>query len=68
MLNEVQVSGMAVPEEDLQKYQQAGKIAREIRTEIKKTVKEGMPIIDICEKVEGMTREKGAKPAFPCNL
>ena len=59
---------MSVPEEDLQKYQCAGKIAREIRTEIKKTLKEGMPIIDICEKVEGMTREKGAKSAFPCNV
>ena len=59
---------MSVPQEELQKYQQAGKIAREIRLEIKKTLKEGMPIIDICEKVEGMTRQKGAKPAFPCNV
>lgn len=59
---------MAVPEEDLQKYRRAGKIAREVRTEIKKTVKEGMPIIDICEKVEGLTRDKGGKPAFPCNV
>jgi methionyl aminopeptidase len=59
---------MAVPEEDLQKYKRAGKIAREVREGIKKTVKEGMPIIDICEKVEGLTREKGGKPAFPCNV
>ena len=27
-----------------------------------------MPIIDVCEKVEGMTRQKGGKPAFPCNV
>jgi methionyl aminopeptidase len=59
---------MAVPEEDLQKYQRAGKIAKEVREEIRKIVKEGMPIIDICEKVEGLTREKGGKPAFPCNV
>jgi methionyl aminopeptidase len=59
---------MAVPEEELQKQQQACKIAREIREEIRRTVKEGMPLIDICEKVEGITREKGAKPAFPCNV
>ena len=59
---------MSVPQEDLQKYQLAGKIAREVREEIHRTVKEGMPIIDICEKVEGMTREKGGKPAFPCNV
>jgi methionyl aminopeptidase len=59
---------MAVPEEDLQKYQHAGKIAREVRLEIRRTVREGMPIIDICEKVESLTREKGGKPAFPCNV
>ena len=59
---------MAVPEEELEKQQHACKIAREIREEMRRTVKEGMPIIDICEKVEGMTREKGGKPAFPCNV
>ena len=59
---------MAVHEEDLQKHQRAGKIAREIREEIRRTVKEGMPIIDICEKVVSLTREKGGKPAFPCNV
>ena len=59
---------MAVPEEELEKQQHACKIAREIREEMRRTVKEGMPIIDICERVEGMTREKGGKPAFPCNV
>jgi methionyl aminopeptidase len=59
---------MAIPEETLQKYQQAGKIAREVREEIRKTVREGMPIIDLCEKTESMIREKGGKPAFPCNV
>ena len=59
---------MAVPEEDLLKYQRAGKIAKEVREEIRKTVREGIPIIDVCEKVEGLTREKGGIPAFPCNV
>ena len=59
---------MAVLEEELEKQKHACKIAREIREEIRRTVKEGMSIIDICEKVEGMTREKGGKPAFPCNV
>jgi methionyl aminopeptidase len=59
---------MAIPEEILQKYQQAGKIAREVREEIRKTVREGMPIIDLCEKTESMIRKKGGKPAFPCNV
>ena len=52
---------MAIPSEDLKKYQIAGKIAKEVREEIKKTVKEGMQIIDVCEKVENWTRIKGGK-------
>ena len=59
---------MAVPEEDLQKHQRACKIAREVREEMRRTVREGMLIIDICEKAEALTREKGGKPAFPCNV
>jgi len=27
-----------------------------------------MPIINICEKAEGLIRAKGGKPAFPCNV
>jgi methionyl aminopeptidase len=59
---------MPVPEEVLQKYQCAGKIARKVREEMRTTVREGMPIIDICEKVESLIRKKGGKPAFPCNV
>ncbi len=59
---------MAIPEEDLQKYQRAGKIAMEVREEIKRTVKEGMLIIAICEKAEQLIRKKGGIPAFPCNV
>jgi methionyl aminopeptidase len=59
---------MTMPKEASQKYKQAGKIAREVREEVKRTIKEGMPIIDVCEKAEQLTREKGGKPAFPCNV
>jgi methionyl aminopeptidase len=59
---------MAVPEEDLNKYRLAGKIAREVREEVKNSIREGVPIIDICEMVEELTRKKGGKPAFPCNV
>lgn len=59
---------MTIPEEDFQKYQRAGKIAMEVREEIKKTVKEGMLIIAICEKAEHLIRKKGGIPAFPCNV
>lgn len=59
---------MALPEEALQKYQQAGQIAREVREEMRGTVREGMLLIDVCEKAESSIRKKGGQPAFPCNV
>ncbi len=59
---------MSPASEVLEKYRLAGKIAREVREHIRGTLKEGMPIIDVCEEVEGLIRRKGAKPAFPCNV
>jgi methionyl aminopeptidase len=59
---------MAIPEEVFRKYRRAGKITREVREEMRITVREGMPIIDICEKAESLIRKKGGKPAFPCNV
>jgi len=59
---------MAIPEEVFQKHQRAGKIAGEVREEMRRTVHEGMPIIDLCEKAESLIRKKGGKPAFPCNV
>ena len=55
-------------EETLEKFRLSGKILRETREEIKNFVHEDMPIIDICEKAERLIREKGGKPAFPCNV
>jgi len=54
--------------EVLKKLQLSGKILRETREEIKDFVHEDMPIIDVCEKAEKLIREKGGKPAFPCNV
>jgi methionyl aminopeptidase len=51
-----------------EKLRQSGRVLRETREEIKSFVKEGMPIIDICEKAEDLVRKKGGKPAFPCNV
>jgi len=59
---------MSIPKEVLQKYEKAGKIAHEVREEVKNFVHEDMPLIDICEKVESLIRKKGGKPAFPCNV
>ncbi len=55
-------------EEALQKFRQSGKILRETREEMRNYVREGMPIIEVCEKAEALIRQKGGKPAFPCNV
>jgi methionyl aminopeptidase len=59
---------MGFSKEELEKLRQAGKIAAEVRETMKKTVREDMPILEICEKTETLIRKLGAKPAFPCNV
>ncbi|MCK4497747.1 MAG: type II methionyl aminopeptidase [Desulfobacteraceae bacterium] len=59
---------MSLPQDILKKYEQAGKIAREVRMEMKGLVQEGTPVIQICEKAEELVRKKGGLPAFPCNV
>ena len=55
-------------EEALQKFRLSGKILRDVREEMRSHVHENMLIIDVCEKVEALIRQKGGKPAFPCNV
>jgi len=55
-------------EEIMDKYHRAGEIAAQVREEMKRTTKEEMLILQICEKAEDMIRSLGAKPAFPCNV
>ena len=59
---------MPYDREELEKFRLSGKILRETREEMRSQVHENMPIIDVCEKVEGLIRAKGGKPAFPCNV
>lgn len=59
---------MSLPQEVLEKYRRAGRIAAEVRGQMKRSVSEGMPIIDICEKAEDLICKRGGKPAFPCNV
>ena len=54
--------------EALEKFRVSGKILRESREEIRRFVREDMPILEVCEKAENLIREKGGKPAFPCNV
>lgn len=59
---------MSFSKDELEKFRRAGKIAAEVRETMRKTVHEGMKIIDICEQTEGLIRKLGGKPAFPCNV
>ena len=59
---------MSYDEEALGKFRAAGKILRQVREEIRHFVRENMLMIDVCEKAEQLIREKGGKPAFPCNV
>jgi methionyl aminopeptidase len=54
--------------EALEKFRLSGKILRESREEMRHLVRENMPILEVCEKAESLIREKGGKPAFPCNV
>jgi methionyl aminopeptidase len=54
--------------EALEKFRLSGKILRESREEMKQFVREDMLVIEVCEKAESLIREKGGKPAFPCNV
>jgi len=55
-------------EEILQKYIQAGKIAKEAVKESKKIIKPGITLLEIADKIEALIREMGGQPAFPLNL
>jgi methionyl aminopeptidase len=59
---------MSLSSDIMDKYRSAGKIAANVREHMKRTISEGMPIIDICEKTENLIRQKGGKLAFPCNV
>jgi methionyl aminopeptidase len=55
-------------EEAVEKFRLSGKILRNTREEMKLFVRENMRVIEVCEKAEELIREKGGKPAFPCNV
>ncbi len=54
--------------EILEKYIQAGKIAKEAREEAAKSAKPGVSLLELGEQIEKMIRDKGADMAFPINL
>jgi len=55
-------------EDVLEKYRHAGQIAAKVREEMRRNTKEGMRLIEICEKTEQLIANMGGRPAFPCNV
>lgn len=55
-------------EEELQTYHKVGKIVAEIREHVRPMVKPGVALLNIAEAVEDLITQKGANPAFPCNV
>ena len=51
----------------LDDYIKAGKIAGEVRENVRKTDWVGKTVYEICEHVEGEIKKRGAKCAFPVN-
>lgn len=55
-------------EEELQIYRRVGKLVAEVREQTRAMVKPGVSLLGIAEAVEELIKQKGAKPAFPCNV
>lgn len=53
---------------ELEIYRRAGKLVAEVREEVRPLIKPGEMLLTIAETVEDLIRQKGAKPAFPCNV
>lgn len=55
-------------QEELEKYRAAGRILADVREQVRPMVRPGASLLDIAETAERLIVEKGAKPAFPCNV
>lgn len=55
-------------EEVIEKYKQAGEIAKQVREFTVNYVKPGMKLLDIAEAIDNKIEELGAVPGFPVNL
>ncbi|MCC4769788.1 type II methionyl aminopeptidase [Methanosarcina sp. DH2] len=55
-------------EDVLEKYREAGRILKIVRTEAADMVRIGNSLLEVAEFVEKKTIELGGRPAFPCNI
>lgn len=68
VLNNFRLGDEMLTDEELQAYRRAGKLVAEVREEIRPMIKPGEELLTIAETVEELIAQKGAKPAFPCNV
>ena len=54
--------------EALARYLEAGKMAAQLKDEAAKIVAVGVPLLEVCERLERRTIELGGRPAFPVNI
>jgi len=66
--NEEKKSEEELQAEKIEKTREAGKITKDIYPKAKQLVKVGAKVIDICEKIEQMIKDKGGEFGFPCNV
>ncbi|MHC1755996.1 MAG: type II methionyl aminopeptidase [Methanosarcina sp.] len=55
-------------EDVLEKYREAGRILKIVRTEAADMVRVGNSLLEVAEFVEKKTIQLGGRPAFPCNI
>lgn len=55
-------------EDELEAYRKAGKLVAEVRAQARPLVKPGVTLLEVAEMVEELITQRGAKPAFPCNI
>jgi methionyl aminopeptidase len=55
-------------DEEMEAYVKAGHAIANVKKQVASFVKEGESTLNICRKVEELTRIDGCKPAFPCNV
>ncbi len=55
-------------EDELEAYRKAGKLVAEVREQARPLVKPGVTLLEVAEMVEELITQRGAKPAFPCNI
>ena len=59
---------MALSKEEVESYLKAGGIASEVRKRALRIVEVGVPVIEICNKIEREIIDRGGNLAFPCNV